>query len=149
VPNEIESEDELEQIVRSMHSIAVVGMKDERRPDEPAFSVPQMLKARGMRVIPVNPTITSSLGEPSRPNLAAVGEAVDVVDVFRRPEVIEALAEEILALPPEGRPRVVWMQSGVRNDAAAAKLSAAGIPVVMNRCLGVYAARYLGKRAKP
>ena len=148
MPNEITSEPELEQIVRGLRTIAVVGMKDEARPDEAAYSVPHMLQARGLRVIPVNPTITASLGEPSRPNLAAVREPVDLVDVFRRPEVVEALADEILALPPEHRPPVVWMQSGIRNDAAAAKLTAAGIRVVMNRCLGVYAARYLGKSVK-
>jgi predicted CoA-binding protein len=138
----VESEDELAEIVRSMRTIAVVGMKDGTKPDEPAFSIPQMLKARGVRVLPVNPTIQASLGEPSRASLAAVAEPVDLVDVFRRPEVIEALADEILALPSELRPKVVWMQTGIRNEPAAAKLGAVGIRVVMNRCLGVYTMRY-------
>lgn len=138
----VESEDELAEIVRSMGTIAVVGMKDGTKPDEPAFSIPQALKARGVRVIPVNPTIQASLGEPSRANLAAVAEPLDLIDVFRRADVIEALADEILALPPELRPPVVWMQTGIHSDPAATKLGAAGIRVVMNRCLGVYAMRY-------
>jgi predicted CoA-binding protein len=140
--HEIESDDELSEIVRSMKVVAVVGMKDERKADEPAYTIPRMLRQRGVRVIPVNPTIASSLGEPSRARLADVDERVDVVDVFRRIDVIDALADEIVALPPDRRPPVVWMQSGIRHEGAAAKLDAAGIRVVMDRCLGVYTARY-------
>ena len=141
--NEIESEDELAEIVRSMRTVAVVGAKAGRRdPDAPAYGIPKMLEARGVRIIPVNPTIPSALGEPTRPNVAAVGERADVINVFRRPAVIEALADEILALPADERPGVVWLQSGIRSDPAAAKLTAGGIRVVMDRCLGVYAARY-------
>ncbi len=65
--------------------------------------------------------------------------------MFRRPEFIEPLADEVLALPPERRPPVFWMQTGIRNEAAARKLTAAGIRVVMDRCLGVYAEKYRGK----
>ena len=69
-------------------------------------------------------------------------EPFDLVDVFRRSEAIPALAEQILALPEGRRPRVVWLQSGIRHDEAAARLAAAGIDVVQDRCLGVYASRY-------
>ena len=140
--HEIDSEDRLAEIVRSMRTIAGVGMKNGADPDAPAFGVPRMLQRRGVRVIPVNPTIDAALGEPSRRAIAEVTEPVDVVNVFRRPQVIESLADEILALPAGRRPPVVWLQSGIRNEAAAMKLAGAGIEVVMDRCLGVYAARY-------
>jgi hypothetical protein len=135
-------EQDLAAIVRTMRTVAVVGMKDESRADEPAHGIPRMLHERGVRVIPVNPTIRASLGEPSRPNLAAVEERVDVLDVFRRSEAVPALADEVLALPPDRRPAVVWMQTGIRHDDAAARLVAAGIDVVMDACLGVVAARH-------
>jgi len=95
-----------------------------------------------MRIIPVNPKIESSLGERAYPDLASVPERFDLVDVFRRSEDVEPHADEVLALPPDRRPKVFWMQSGITNEAAATKLSAAGIQVVMDRCLGVYAMHY-------
>jgi hypothetical protein len=138
----LESEEELAAVVRSMRTIAVVGMKGEDQLDESAYSIPAMLQARGFRVIPVNPTITSSLGERAYPRLADVPEPFDVVDVFRRPEAVPAHVDEILALAPERRPRAVWLQTGIRHDAATERLLAAGIDVVQDRCLGVYTSRY-------
>jgi predicted CoA-binding protein len=82
------------------------------------------------------------LGEAAYPNLAAVPARVDVVDVFRRSDAIPGIADEVLALPEDRRPRVFWMQTGITNDAAAARLAAAGIKVVQDRCLGVYSRRY-------
>ena len=140
----VEDEEGLAALVRAMRVVAVVGMKDERRPDEPAYSVPGRLVALGLDVIPVNPGIASALGQPAFPDLAAVPRAFDTVDLFRRSENIPAHAEEILALPPSRRPAVVWMQTGIRHDAAAERLIEAGITVVMDRCLGVIAGRHLG-----
>lgn len=141
------SEEDLAVVVRAMQVIAVVGMKGEDRADEPAFAIPQMVAARGRRVIPVNPRLERALGQPAFPDLAAVPEQFDLVDVFRRSEAIPELADQILALPAERRPRVVWLQSGIRHDEAAERLAAAGIDVVQDRCLGVYASRYLPKPA--
>jgi uncharacterized protein len=138
----IETDPDLARIVREMQTVAVVGMKNEKQADVPAYRIPQMVQEHGIRVIPVNPTIKSSLGEMAYPNLAAVPDRFDTVNLFRRSEFIEPIADEILALPPDRRPRVVWMQTGIRNIAAARKLSDAGIEVVMDRCLGVYVARY-------
>jgi predicted CoA-binding protein len=76
-----------------------------------------------------------------------VPEPFDLVDVFRRSEAIPALGEQILALPVARRPRVVWLQSGIRHDEAAARLTAAWIDVVQDRCLGVYASRYRARSA--
>ncbi|HEY6221974.1 MAG TPA: CoA-binding protein [Candidatus Eisenbacteria bacterium] len=138
----VESEEELKSIVRSAKKVAVVGIKDGTDPDAPAYGIPKILQSRGIRIFPVNPKFETVLGERVYPDLASVPERVDVIDLFRRPDAIPALADEILALPPERRPSVVWMQSGIKNDAAAQKLAAAGIRVVQDRCLGVYAARY-------
>jgi predicted CoA-binding protein len=140
--NLIDGEEELARIVRDARTVAVVGMKDGSDPDAAAVSVPKALKARGLRVIPVNPTIQSSLGLTAYHDLGSVPEAFDLVDIFRRSEHVSAIADEILALPPSRRPRVVWMQTGIRNDVAAARLAEAGIQVVQDHCLGVYSARY-------
>lgn len=138
----VTEEEALVRIVRESKSVAVIGMADERRADRPAYTIPRMCLERGMHVIPVNPKIETSMGLRAWPDLASVPEPFDLVDVFRRSEDMMPHADEVLALPPERRPRVFWMQSGIWNDAAAAKLTAVGIQVVMDRCLGVYAARY-------
>ena len=138
----IEDETSLQEIVRAARVVAVLGMKDESHASEPAYGIPRMLVERGMDVIPVNPTIVSSLGRRAWPSLADVPVPFDLVDVFRRSDRIPGIADEILALPAERRPSVVWLQTGIRHDAAAAKLEAAGITVVQDECLGVLAARW-------
>ena len=142
----IDDEAGLEAIVRAARVVAVLGMKDESRAFEPAVRIPVMLLERGIEVIPVNPTIVSSLGRRAYERLADVPVPFDLVDVFRRSDRIPAIAEEILALPPERRPSVVWLQTGIRHDRAAARLESAGITVVQDQCLGVLAARWLPRR---
>ena len=138
----VENEEELAAIVRAAGVVAVIGIKDGSDPHAPAYSIPKMLQERGIRIVPVHPTLTSALGERAYQAIGDVPERVDIVDLFRRPDAIGAHADEILALPEPRRPGVVWMQTGIRNDAAAARLEAAGIQVVQDHCLGVYAARY-------
>ena len=128
--NLIDQEEDLARIVRDARTVAVVGMKDGADPHAPAFTIPKALKARGLRVIPVNPMIESSLGMTAYKDLASI------------PEAVAGIADEILALPPPRRPRVVWMQTGIRNDLAAAKLAEAGIQVVQDHCMKVYSERY-------
>lgn len=142
-PNLLESDEEIAEVARAARVVAVVGMKDETRAAEPAFAIPAMCVERGMEVIPVNPTITRALGRRAYAQLADVTEEFDLVDVFRRSDRIPALTDEILALPR--KPRVVWLQSGIRHDAAALKLAEAGIRVVQDACLGVIAARVRGR----
>ena len=141
----VEDEAGLAEIVRSMRTVAVVGMKDEEPGDQPAFQIPRMMQQRGIRVIPVNPKLKSALGAVAYPSIAAVPEPVDVIDVFRRIAFLPELAGQIVALPPERRPKTVWMQSGIRHEGAADRLVAAGIDVVQDRCLGVYVSRYYGR----
>jgi len=138
----VEDEKELAEIVRAMQVVAVIGMKGEEQGDEPAHEIPKLIQSKGRRVIPVNPKLTSTLGETAYARIDEVPERADLVDVFRRPSAIPGHAEEILALPPEKRPRVVWLQSGIRHGGAARRLNEAGIDVVQDRCLGVYTSRY-------
>lgn len=144
--NLIEAEDALAEIVRGARTVAVLGMRDEANADTPAYQIPAVLKERGLKVVPINPKIASALGEPSLAGVGALRESVDILDVFRRPEFIAGHADEVLALPPGARPKVVWLQTGIRDDRAAARLAEAGIRVVQDKCLGVYAAKY---RPKP
>jgi uncharacterized protein len=127
--------------VRNAKTIAVYGMQDESKAELPAHQIPKMLQTRGYVIYPVNPKLQSALGRPAYARMADLPIAPDILDVFRRSQFIPALADEILALPAQLRPRTVWLQSGVSDAQAEAKLTAAGIQVVSDRCLGVYAAR--------
>jgi uncharacterized protein len=138
----VESEAQLAAIVRSMRTVAVVGMKDERRADEPAHAIPRLLHERGCEVTPVNPTIAQALGVRALGSVTELTKRVDVLNVFRRPDAIPVLGDEILSMAADLRPGVVWLQTGIRHDEAASRLAAAGVTVVQDRCLGVYAARY-------
>ncbi len=135
------TEPEMVEIVKQAKTVAVEGMQDERKMDRAAYQIPAMLKERGMKLYPVNPHIQSSLGEKAVASIKDVPVKVDILDVFRRPDVIPALAEEILALPEEKRPKVVWLQTGITHPEAEAKLEKAGIKVVSDACLGVIASR--------
>lgn len=139
----VTDEEELAAIVRGMKVVAVVGMKGEEQADEAAHGIPALVQSKGKRVIPVNPKLEETLGEKAYADLASVPDRFDLVDVFRRSEAIPSVADAVLALSPDKRPKVVWLQSGIRHDDAAERLAAAGIDVVQDRCLGVYSSRYL------
>jgi predicted CoA-binding protein len=138
----VQDDDGLARILRETRSVAVLGAKGE--PGEPAFYVPAYLKARGYRVLPVNPTRAGEriLGEPVVATLADLPEPVDVIEVFRRPEFLPGHAYEILRLP--WKPAAVWLQLGIRHDAVAAALAGAGIRVVQDRCMMPEHRRLLG-----
>lgn len=138
----LEAEEDLADVVRRMATVAVVGMKGADRPDESAFAIPVMLQHRGVRVIPVNPKLTAELGERAYAAVAAVPDRLDVVDVFRRIDAIPGVVDDVLSLPAGRRPGVVWLQTGIRHPEATERLLAAGIDVVEDACLGVYASRY-------
>ena len=122
----------LRGILNTVKTIAMVGIspKDNR----PSYFAFKYLLERGYRMIPVNPGLAGGdlLGQKVYARLADIPEPVDMVDVFRAPAYAPGLVEEALALKP--RPQVIWMQLGVRNDAAAALAEQNGLKVVMNRC---------------
>jgi predicted CoA-binding protein len=124
---------QLREILTSSPTIAVLGVHNE--PEKAAFYVPEYLHDEGYRIIGVNPMFAGEelFGEKVRATLAEIGEPIDVVDVFRRPEQIPEHVEDLLAMNP--RPKVVWFQLGVKNEDAARILEAAGILVVQNRCM--------------
>jgi len=129
----IETAAELDALLPTLRTIAVLGIKIPAS-QAPAFYVAEYAQSAGLRVIPVPvyyPEVTTILGEPVVRRLADITEPVDAVVIFRRPSDIPAHVNDILALAP----RVVWMQLGIRHDAVAAQLSAAGISVVQDRCL--------------
>jgi predicted CoA-binding protein len=116
-----------------VRTIAVLGIKSGEQ-DE-AFRVPRYLQRAGYRIRPVNPKLGTVLGERAVASLAELDAPCDLIDVFRAPATLPAHTDEILAL--RWRPRCVWFQEGIRDDASAARLEAAGIDVVQDRCLMV------------
>ena len=131
----------LRDLLRSTRSIAVLGMKSGDA-DE-AFRVPRYLQARGYRILPVNPKLDRVLGEAAVARLADLEATPDLLNVFRAAHHLPGHVDEILAL--ERRPRAVWLQLGIRDDVSAARLRAAGMLVVQDRCLMVEHARLLGR----
>lgn len=125
---------ELVAALRPVRTVAVLGAKD--KPWEPAFYVPASLAEAGLRLWPVNPALRSRppWGEPPVGSLAELPGPVDLIDVFRRPELIPGHVDEILALP--WRPAIVWLQSGIVHPDTA-RLREVGIVVVEDRCLMV------------
>jgi uncharacterized protein len=123
---------DIRRVLEEARTIAVLGAHED--PAKPASYVPAYLHERGYRVLPVNPVLRGKtlFGEVVRETLADIGEAVDIVDVFRRAEQLPAHLPDLLAMAP--RPRLVWLQLGIRNDAVARALIEASIDVVQDRC---------------
>jgi predicted CoA-binding protein len=117
------------ELLKSAKTIAVVGLSDNSL--RTSYGVSEYMQSRGYRIIPVNPAITESLGEKAYPTLSEVPEKVDIVNVFRRSEFVPEVVEEAIRL---GVP-AIWMQEGVMHDEAAEKARAAGIFVVMDKCI--------------
>ncbi|HKC46489.1 MAG TPA: CoA-binding protein [Gemmatimonadales bacterium] len=124
--------------------MAVVGLSPN--PGRPSHTVARYLQRAGYRVIPVNPLATDVLGERAYPTLTAAGRdhTIDVVDVFRRSVHVLELVHEAIRLAP----RLIWLQEGIRDDAAAALARAAGISVVMDRCLAVERGRLVSLQSE-
>jgi predicted CoA-binding protein len=115
--------------LRAAKTIAVVGLSGRRY--RPSHGVAEYLQRAGYRVIPVNPLETEVLGEKSYPNLSSVPLPVDIVDVFRRSEYVPEIVEEAIRIGA----KMVWMQEGVAHERAARRALAAGLKVVMDRCI--------------
>ncbi len=130
---ELTSQEDIRRVLAEARTVAVLGAHTV--PSKPAYYVPDYLHGQGYRILPVNPVFAGRTmwGETVRGTLAELGEPVDVVDLFRRGELLPQHVADILAMAP--RPRLVWLQLGIRNDAVAAELVAAGIEVIQDRCM--------------
>lgn len=118
-----------EKILKAYRTVAVVGLSPDV--ERPSFRVASYLQEHGYKIIPVNPNFSEILGETSYPDLASIGEPVDVIDIFRRAEETPAIVEQAIA---KGA-KAVWMQEGVVNRTAASMARKAGLMVVMDRCM--------------
>jgi predicted CoA-binding protein len=127
--NNFADPDVVRDIIQSSKVIAVVGLSD--KPDRPSYGVAAYLQNQGYKIIPVNPTKDEILGEKSYPDLKSIPGDVDVVDVFRKSEAVGPIVDEAIAI----KAKTVWLQEGVINEAAASKAAAAGLQVVMDRCM--------------
>lgn len=125
----------IDRILEDARTVAVVGLSGD--PARPSHGVARFLQEKGFRVVPVNPKLREALGQKAYGSLTEVPDPVDVVDVFRRPEVVPEIAEEAIRIGA----RYFWMQEGVVNERARDRLVRAGIPVVMDRCMGKELAR--------
>ena len=132
--NLVTTPDDVARIVRENTRIAVLGIKTEAQRDQPAFYVPEYMARAGYDIVPVPvyyPEATEILGRAVFRTVSAVPAPVEMVNVFRRPRDIPPHVQDILA----ARPRVVWLQLGIRHDEAAETWAKAGIQVVQDRCL--------------
>ena len=131
------SDPEIAELLRSAKTIAVVGLSNN--PARASLGVSRFLQRQGFRVIPVNPNENEVLGERAYPSLRDVPDKIDIVNIFRRPARVPEVVDDAL----QKGTRAIWMQEGVINHEAAKKAEAAGIPVVMDRCILKELARLL------
>jgi len=130
-------DEDISELLTNARTVAVIGASD--RPERASYGVMRAMQDHGYRVLPVNPQITGEhvLGEFVWRELAQVGVPIDIVDVFRRPDAVaDAVDQAIFA-----GAKALWMQLGVVNEEAAARAEAAGLKVVMDRCIKIELAR--------
>ncbi|HEX6241945.1 MAG TPA: CoA-binding protein [Polyangiales bacterium] len=128
--------EEIAAVVRAARRVAVLGIKTERQAGQPAFDVPHYLKQAGLEILPVPvyyPEVREILGVPVARRVQDVEGPVDILDVFRRSQDLEPHLDDIIAK----RPKLVWLQSGIRDDRFARALLEQGMDVVQDRCLMV------------
>jgi uncharacterized protein len=116
-------------LLHSAHTIAVVGLSNKSW--RASYGVSEYMQRAGYRIIPVNPELDEVLGERSYPNVEAVPEPIDIVNIFRRSELVPEIVDAAIRVGA----KAVWMQEGVVHEEAAARARAAGLTVVMDRCL--------------
>jgi uncharacterized protein len=135
------SDKEMQEILLSSKTVASVGLSSNQ--EKESYWIVPYLKEQGYRIIPVNPTATEILGEKVYPNLSAIPDKVDVVQVFRKSEDVPPVVDEAIKIGA----KVVWMQEGISHEEAAQQARAAGLQVVMNACMRATHRRLIG--AKP
>src|SRR5579863_3931329 len=126
------------RILRDYRRIAMVGLS--ANPYRPSYFAALYMRAAGYLIFPVNPREKEILGRPCYPSLAEVPQPVEIVDIFRDPSAVPGIIEEAIAVGA----RVIWMQLGVIHEPAAERALAAGLEVVMDRCVKIEHARFFG-----
>ena len=126
---------ELSALLKSARTIAVVGLSPN--PMRPSNSVARYLQRSGYTIVPINPGHSEILGEKSYPTLAeaARAHAIDIVDVFRRSELVGPVVDAAIALEPP--PKLIWLQLGIADDEAARRAAAAKVPFIQDHCIAV------------
>jgi len=117
------------QMLAAPSTIAVIGLSDN--PAKPSYSVSAYMQSHGYRILPINPSASTILGEPCYPTLSSLPLKPHIVNVFRLPQHLPAIVEEMIALNLPN----LWVQLGIRNPEAATRAEQAGINVVMDRCI--------------
>ena len=128
----------LRRILHDNRTIAMVGLSGDWF--RPSFFAAKYMQDHGYRIIPVNPKYPHILGEKCYPELAAIPEPVDIVDVFRRPEMTPQVAREAVAI----KAKVLWLQLGIKNAEAGQIATDGGLETVMDRCVKIEHARLFG-----
>ena len=128
----------LRRILARSRTLAVVGLSAQWY--RPSYFAAKYMQDHGYRIVPVNPRYTEVLGQTCYPDLRSIPHPVDLVDCFRKASDIPPIAEDAIAIGA----KVLWMQLGIVNEAAAQRAVAAGLDVVMNRCVKIEHARILG-----
>lgn len=131
--------DEIRGILSESKTIAIIGLSD--KPGRASLDVGLYLKDHGYTIIPVNPKISEWQGLKAYNSLGKVSEQVDIVDIFRKADAIDGLVDEIV----KKKPKVVWLQLGIVNNEAAAKMREAGIVVVQDRCMKIEYLSLMGR----
>ncbi len=131
LPRSYNTPEEIRDILQKHRVIAVVGLSTNR--DKPSYRVAAYMQNAGYQIVPVHPKADEILGERTYPDLLSIPQSVgvEIVDVFRRPDAIMAHAEEAIAI----HAKVLWLQEGIVNNAAAEKAEAAGLKVVQSLCI--------------
>jgi len=132
------NDDDLRQILTTTRTIATVGLSSN--PAKDSYSVAAYLKSQGYRMIPVNPAATEILGEKVYPDLLAIPETIDVVQIFRPSSDVPPIVEQAIQIGA----KVVWMQVGISHPEAARTAEQAGLQVVMNQCMRAAHIRLIG-----
>jgi len=120
---------DVQRILTTSKTLAIVGLSN--KPHRDSHEIAAYLQQQGYRIIPVNPRIDQALGEKAYPSLRDIPERVDVVQIFRKSEDVPPIVDDAIAIGA----KVIWMQSGIVNEEAAARAETAGLTVVMDACM--------------
>lgn len=130
----------IKQVLEEAKTIAVVGLSDN--PERTSYQISKIMQEQGYRIIPVNPTVEKVLGEKAYPALTDVPEKIDIINVFRRPEYLPAIAREAVQTDA----KVFWAQQGIANQEAYDYLHERGFTVMMDLCIKVAHAVLVGNK---